>query len=149
MKTLPAAELFDLLIQNHVESSKFIILDESYLIPKKSWFFGPFADSLRDNLFALGVSSWKPEVNDCDSFAVAGRHWANVLHARSTNIEAGISIGEFYYYKNVDEMTDKHAINIAVVDNEGKLEVVFMEPQNGRKLILTKDQKRNCEAYII
>ncbi len=114
--------------------------DETYSLPDKTWLFGDFAAALKNFQFKFGVMGYRPSNNDCDNFAKIAVCFADILHSYS-KIDTGIAIGEFWY---VQDSGGAHAILVAIVMEDGKLKLKFMEPQTGEELKLSDKEIESC-----
>lgn len=124
-------------------NAKCTISDGTHLSPKKDWvsndlYFKNFTKWLWDN----NLDKWKKHW-DCDNFAFAFYTFAQICHARAmdktvkSDQAQGLTIGVMFYKQ---EGGGGHAINI--IYTEGKL--WGFEPQTGKFLELTKDEKASC-----
>lgn len=115
----------------------FLAGDDSYAKPTLNWLLGPFWSWFKGDRALKGLSSWTRR-NDCDNFVRAYAQAASDCHATTVgNDDEGLSVGEFWYIKASGE---GHAIIIAITD-AGR---VFIEPQNGQKIILTDAEIKSC-----
>lgn len=129
-----------------VTPSQEIYLDEFYFIPNFYWVKDEFSKSLESLKKTLKISTWWPENNDCDNFSCAARFLANLLNTNSTMKQAGLAFGEFYY---ITRQGGGHAINFFISKPDGELEVFFLEPQDGKIVTLTEEEKQSCLGIII
>lgn len=71
---------------------------------------------------------------DCDDFAFAFKVACQEAHRKGSGLSDGLAVGVIFYRP---DRGGGHAINFAVV---GDNEVVFIEPQTGERLCLTKSE---------
>jgi len=117
--------------------------DEQYALPTQSWFFGEYAAALKNFYHHLGIEKYQAGSNDCEDFALIGLAFASILHARSTRANAGLAIAEIWY--QIGGHPDQgHAILAAIVETNGRFEIVFMEPQNQTQIFLTHQELTSC-----
>lgn len=110
--------------------------DENYSIVKSSWVFDTFYPWFQGELSRYGISAWDKKF-DCDDFAALFRVLCQVCHLKSAPSKTdGLGVGEVSYDK--DE-TSPHAINVVLTDNGP----IFIEPQSGKQLILTKNEENS------
>ncbi len=114
---------------------KVIFSDENYNIPTTEWVFNKFYPWFQGELKRYGVSEWTKKF-DCDDFAAFFRILAQICHKKSKGTTDGLAIGEVHY-----EQSDAsfHAVNV-VLTEKGP---IFIEPQTGQQLILTKDEEKS------
>lgn len=118
-------------------------MDADYLSPKKDWVAGDlYFKNFYSWLWANNLDKWK-EHWDCDNFAFAFYTFAQVCHARSmdklkkADRAQGLAIGVMCYKMQTGGY---HAIN--VVYTEGEL--CGFEPQNGKYVNLTQEERDSC-----
>lgn len=128
-------ELKDILNKNNIPIKDIAIADNEYNIPKKEWILTTYKNGFFKFLEYLEVHKYKASW-DCDDFSRMYAAYGQILHARTTKKKfEGIAIGEIWY--KIDN-TENHAINIAILENK---DVIFIEPQSGEELKLSKTKK--------
>ena len=105
---------------------------------------GGYYDWFRSELFRLGITKWDASF-DCDNYAAL---YADLLGVRffraqweSARPPAQSPAVACYYYQSP---AGPHAINAVLTD----LGRIFIEPQNGRRLILTPDELASATRCI-
>lgn len=142
MSKLNYGDISNIFQKNGIQTREYFLGDFNYLLPNKVWFFNEFTASLDSLLTFLKTKEYKNESNDCDDFARAGAFLAQTLHSRtSPDSNSGLLIGEFWYRRD-DNVP--HAINFAIVNEYNEYKLVFLEPQNGKELILSETEKKSC-----
>lgn len=84
---------------------------------------------------------------DCEDFAILGRacvSMMNVVNRRERRSNRAIPAGVLCYNQGGVE-GNGHAINFCVVDRDGKDAVMFFEPQTGREIQLTEEER--CSVF--
>jgi hypothetical protein len=109
--------------------------DENFNLPKSEWIFDKFYPWFHEELTRYGVSEWNKKF-DCDDFAAFFRILAQICHKKSKGSTDGLAVGEIHYDQ---ENTGPHAINV-VLTEKGP---IFIEPQTGEQLILTKNEQNS------
>jgi len=131
------------IISREIENASIFIADADYASPNKSWVIGKFYNSYRNWLQKHQLNKWE-SYYDCNRFAYTFSVFASFCHAKTMQVYEkmgrqtfqGISIGVIYY--NIGgKRGNGHAINFFVT--EGK--VHYIEPQNGKIINLTKEEK--------
>jgi len=134
-----------ILSENKLSALPTIILDKSYSIPTKTWIEKDFSESFSKFTFGLGIKDkYLTDSLDCDDIAQGAAFCAKYLHWKETKVKRGLAFGEFHYNSS---SVGPHAINIAIVSDAGKINVVFYEPQR-RVLIELSDKERDSCAFI-
>lgn len=142
MSKLDSVDITNLINKNNINTKSYFFGDFYYYLPNKHWVFNEFAKSLDSLLNFLNNNTPNSASNDCDDFARAGAFLAQTLHSRtSPDSNAGLAIGEFWYKKDSGVA---HAINIIVVRDYENLQLLFLEPQTGKEIILTENEKNSC-----
>ena len=122
------------------------VTDSEYALPSEKWITGKFYHNFNWWMQSNGVKKWKT-YTDCDNKAFAYFVCANISHAKtmeareraSMETYEGIAVGVMFYLID-GKKTSGHAIN--VVYTNGKL--IYIEPQNGEQLKLTKKEIDSC-----
>lgn len=127
-------------------SQVFFVADAFYAHPSRAWVRGAFASALKTLLDGLEASVWTDSSNDCDDFARLSAAFASCLHNRTVGHErnTGLALGEFWYVRDAG---GGHAINMAIVYQDGKPELMFFEPQTQQEVKLTEREVLSCVAY--
>lgn len=117
-----------------------LLVDTDYACPTSGW-FSVFYDWWKKSRFDLGLTRWE-RINDCDNFARSFAQGAQDCYAL-TPVQPGeprpeaLAVGEFLYQQ---QSGTGHAINIAYTERG----FVFIEPQTGQFLTLTKQEEESC-----
>lgn len=131
-------------VKENLRQTQFFITDADYATPSKKWIQGEFFNLYRKWLWDHNLFTWK-EYGDCDNFAFTFYCFANMCHAKTMQIRErqglptvqGISVGiMFFKQKNYGG----HAINFIVTEDE----FLYLEPQNGQWLNLSKEERESC-----
>lgn len=109
--------------------------DENFNLVQSSWLFDKFYPWFQSEMSRYGIFSWDKKF-DCDDFATLFRILCQVCHFHSSGKTDGLAIGEIHYEQND---TNPHAINVALTEKGP----IFIEPQTGKPLILTKYEKKS------
>ena len=129
-----------------------ITSDSTYAKPTLAWLQGPFWTWYIGWRKELGLDRWTRK-SDCDNFARTYSSAAQDCHALTITRQAaatgdpvtleGLAVGEIHYFAR--DLGGWHAI-VAAVTDQG---LVFIEPQNNRRLMLTPDDLATCTfAYF-
>lgn len=123
-------------------------LDANYAHPTRAWFHGPFAHYVVEKHKEIGKSVWRVDSNDCDDFANRAKQWAQDSNDE-TNPKGGkaLAVGSFFYLIG-GQKGSGHAIVAAIVYEDHVPELIFIEPQNGRPLALSKEEIRSCFGFV-
>jgi hypothetical protein len=134
---MKSIDLYTAVKKEGFTSASLIISDVDYAMPKASWLTGTFYDFYQEWRFDHNLNEWSNK-NDCDNAACLFYTFAQICHAKSDRAEQGISVGELFYFIGGDK-TRGHAINIAITDKGA----IYIEPQSGKTLSLTKTEKES------
>ncbi len=130
-----------------VSADNQITMDNEYSLPARAWITGQFSEDLAINLDNTGTHTYVPESNDCDKFSRFAWALAGLANAESQK-GRGLAFGMFSYKRDLDGLG--HCINFAVCrDPMGDLELVFLEPQTGLEVKLSKTEMLNCGTYLL
>lgn len=110
--------------------------DDEYNLVKESWVFEKFYPWFEDELDRYHIKGWHKRF-DCDDFASLFRILAQVCHLQSGGSAKGLGIGEIFFES--EKLQGPHAINAVLVENGP----IFIEPQTGKKLELTQNEKNS------
>lgn len=113
--------------------------DSTYAIPDIDWLLKDYYKKYKEFMVSNNLYAWK-ENFDCNRFAAIYMCYLQALHSYETQNEAqSITVGEMWYMSKTEG--GPHAINIAMV-NDNK--IIYIEPQNGRRLYLSKKEKSSA-----
>jgi hypothetical protein len=116
------------------------LADVRYLVPTRKWLETVFPYDC-DEFIGQLQASYDEEHWDCDDFTRAAAFLAQLqnswqtremLQAGKLKDRASIAFGEFWY------ASDRHSINTAIVDDNGRLRVMFFEPQPESHVVTLK-----------
>ena len=141
---MTAEQLQSFLEGRGIWTAKCLIADDLYSLPTREWFLGKFARAFGRLLWAAKLVAWIQNRFDCDDFARLAAALAGILHKLSSKQPTGLAVGEFWYQRAGG---DNHAIAVAIVEEAGDWDLVFMEPQTQRELKLTEEEIQSCIAY--
>jgi len=148
MTVLTPKEVISFLLKKDIFAQKYGIADSKYNLPSRSWVFNEFATSLKSVLSYFKTSVWMNENNDCDNFAICAAWLAQTLHSNTNKFSGtGLAIGEFFYKSEL--LKGLHAINFAIIKEDGELKLVFFEPQTGEELNLSMEERMSCYFWRI
>ena len=87
--------------------------------------------------------TWRKESFDCDDFALSYKLYMKLLHHHHhdyhNSIRTSVAIGEMHY---TDKQQRSHAIIVAIIlNNNLEYEKLYIEPQTGKELMLTKQEE--------
>jgi hypothetical protein len=143
-------QLCNFLSERGIDRDVVMVRDARYVFPAKWWLFGKFADDLGEMRLQFGLEKWRPEDGDCDDFAELACFYARFLHRRTWNPgeeRAAIAFGEFDYCRE-GLVQNGHAINCAIVFENGAPRLVFMEPQSGKEVDLSQEEICSCFGVL-
>lgn len=154
MRTITGRELEEFLEAQGVFALEKFIADSVYVLPGERFLRQRFAVSLQAFFKAMEQLKWEAEQSDCDDFERGAAYWASRLHKRSAKANGAegtaVAFGEFWYQ---DDAGFKHAINCAIVSDEGEpMRLIFFEPQNVLRgadpiVPLSEKEKALCSGY--
>jgi hypothetical protein len=110
--------------------------DQNYSAPKSDWLTRECFNWVTVILTRLKVLPYRPEAWDCDDFADTFKVFASVCHRRM-GVNTGLAVGVIHY---TSEKQGPHAINMALTSDLG---LVFFEPQTGKLVTLTPEEKKS------
>jgi hypothetical protein len=130
---ISAQQLEDILTREGYTIMSVNVGDASYELPKESWFVGRFLFDYRRFIAVAGKTFYQPAANDCDKFTLFFHACGNLVpRSRKT----GVAIGELWRTKPA------HAVGVGVcIGDDGKTNVVYIEPQVPARVNLTADEK--------
>lgn len=117
------------------------IVDQIYDLPTKDFIYNSFLPALKEK---LKNKTYKLENWDCDSYSVTAYQLAGELGYGFNN---QLAIGEFHYIKDANNRG--HAIIFFLYKELNDVKIEFIEPQNGSKVILTKNEINNALHWRI
>jgi hypothetical protein len=128
-------------VQDEFHNAGVYLTDVSYVTPDRNWLQGKFYSTFRRNLTQNKLYQWRT-YHDCDNKANKYWQFACDCHAltmmlrekQGKQIYEGIAVGVFFFKQ---ETRFGHAVNFAVTEKG----IEFIEPQNGRFITLTQDEK--------
>jgi hypothetical protein len=109
--------------------------DREYAIPSLEWVKKVYSPALTDWLFKNGITTqmetrggYHDEENDCDDFADYGVTVGKLLHHHNSSKPpaAAFPMGVIHF---LQDDGSGHAINFLIVTDDGKLKLIFYEPQ--------------------
>lgn len=114
-----------------------VLPDEKYQLVNEAALKN-FYEYYKSDLFNKGVTKWDSSF-DCNRFALYYQALAQITYYRETfgkRVAQSIAVGEVYYKS--DKSGGGHAINMIITPTR----ILFVEPQTGEEIILTKKRKR-------
>jgi len=121
--------------------------DAAFDCPSKDWLMGEYAKWFAKARWDLDVSVYQSEINDCDDAAAAYRVGCQIANAKRgwknrlsqmfgrTALPNPLAVAEIWYKTKEG---GGHAINMAYVNDPA--ECVFVEPQTGKEVQLTRKE---------
>jgi len=120
------------------------VSDKTYFLPTLDMVNKEIFPKYWQWLKSLKLTKWVHRW-DCDNFAEAFHLFACGYYQQQIESNSeGIGIGIVHYkaiLRAEDNTSGGHAINTLIVNDNNNLQVVFLEPQNGRILNLTQQEK--------
>lgn len=114
--------------------------DGKYYLPTEEWVLKSFYPAFKKDLFENNNVVYRPEANDCDDYSLYAIAFAKRYFNRGRTVKMPIAFGEFVY--RVKNSTNNHAINIVAIQRgNSDQEIMFFEPQTGRFIELTEEEK--------
>lgn len=146
---MTAEQLIKFLGAHGIDQEKVNIRDGAFVFPNGDWLFGTFAAGFAEARASFLPAGYEPEVSDCDDFAELAVVYSHLLHRLSVRKNAALSgkaiaFGSFDYFLGGDYFKGAHAINVAIVAPNGAPELVFFEPQSGKRVDLSKEEICSC-----
>jgi len=133
--TLTSQQLIEKYFTNQENT---FVVDSQYGVATKGWFEEEMFKFFEDEMKRRDI--WKySESNDCDNFAWEFRNccnWANALDGEIPSI----AVGTIYYKQDYGS---GHAINIAIVQENGSLVKKYIEPQSPDFVTLTESEEKS------
>lgn len=126
-----------------------VVVDSEYDHATRTWLLGAFAEATRKNLKGLGLADYAAEAWDCDDFAWTVASLGRMNHrisGRGKTTKRALALGWMGY--QVDG-GGGHAIVFAIVKKATGHDVMFIEPQNGKEITLSRSEKDNCLFWIV
>lgn len=115
--------------------SHVIFEDETYNLPTFDFVFNKFYPFFQKELNRLKIVNWTSKF-DCEDFAKMFKVLMQACHQNSSGNAEGLAVAEIHYRR---DKGDNHAIN-AVITDKG---LIFVEPQTGESLILSKNEEKS------
>jgi hypothetical protein len=120
------------------------VSDQTYFLPTLDMVNQEIFPKYWQWLASLKLTKWVHKW-DCDNFAEAFHVFACGYYEQQIESNAeGIGIGIVHYkamLRAENNTTGGHAINTLILNNNNNIQVAFLEPQNGRILNLTQQEK--------
>jgi len=122
------------------------VADTEYMVVDFDWWKG--FNAAWPAVLRASEFSYKSEVEDCDDFsrfyAMAAVHAFRIQYP---GITRSLMVGEFWYQP--DSLpplpaSEPHAISLVGIWKDGKLCVLFVEPQTGRPMNLSVAERESC-----
>ena len=122
-------------------------MDGEYALPTRDWVLNQFGPAMRADMARLGVGRYLKETFDCDNFAFFNYTFAQICHARTApNSGKGLAVGVWMY--TVRNFGGGHAINFAIVLENGQPQLMFFEPQTQLEVQLLPEEKIGA-TYLV
>ena len=125
-----SGDIYDYLFDNRIVTYIKTISDDEYVVVDYVWLKKiTDTDEFYRFLQSLKMTHYIENVNDCDDFSKAFYVFARSKFKSEITNKKSPTIGEFFYFKNGDQSSMGHALNIIIVKKGEKLDLVFYEPQ--------------------
>lgn len=114
------------------------VVDAQYGIPSIDWFEKKMFKFFEDEMKRRDI--WKYSAsNDCDNFAWEFRNCCSWANALGKEVES-IAVGTIYYKQ---DYASGHAINVALVRENGKIVKKYIEPQKPGFITLSATEEKS------
>lgn len=138
MKTVSKIEL-EARVKLVAPNARVFSADRAYALATLGYLLGAFYRWFKDEMFRVVGNEWNKRF-DCDDFARFFAAWAALANRIADKAEGhpeGLAVGECWFKQ---DSGGGHAINIALTEIDEALAVVFIEPQNGKRLALSQSE---------
>lgn len=143
---MKSEDLMRVLEEDGVCADSPIIMDSEYALPTETWLLNDFKEATIANLKKLGIDTYAKEANDCDDFAWTVAGLARIGNARQ-GCKKALAFGVFAYKTDEGGL---HAINFSVVRvGANDYRLIFIEPQTGCEVELSRSERTNCLFFIV
>jgi hypothetical protein len=113
--------------------------DAVYCVLEPEWIEQVWVKDLNKYLFDNNVRDYAVNTKDCGKFSIHGQSRAVACYARDAVVaETSPAFGIFVYFDR--GMKQTHALNFALVNRGGRVDLAFYEPQNRMERKLSKDE---------
>lgn len=120
------------------------VADQNYYLPTLEQVQNEIFPKYWQWLGSLRLTRWVHKW-DCDNFAEAFKMFSCGYYQQIIESQAdGISVGIIHYkalLRAESNTRGGHAINVVFINNNNNLDIIFIEPQNGKILNLTQEEK--------
>ena len=168
--SITAEELLDTLyndIDDFSLDAGYYLTDSTYAVPELTHMMTQVYDSFTKWLTFLGLDRktgqkqfWKRKF-DCENLASLYKSYCDLLHYKTNQLSfeenfkakkknksdsEGLAVGTIWYDNSkAPNSKNLHAINAVITQKPGQkeLSVIYLEPNNGSQLTLTKKQKES------
>lgn len=141
MKTVSKLEL-EARVKLVAPNARVFSADRDYGLATLAYLLGAFYRWFKDEMFRVVGNEWNKRF-DCDDFARFFAAWAALANRIAKKVGGhpeGLAVGECWF---VQDTGGGHAINIALTEIGDVLTVVFIEPQNGKRLELSETERHS------
>jgi len=122
------------------------VSDQTYFLPTLDMVTKEIFPKYWQWLASLKLTKWVHKW-DCDNFAEAFKMFSCGYYQQQIESNAeGISVGIIHYkalLRAENNTRGGHAINVIFINNNNNLDIIFIEPQNGKILNLTEEEKNS------
>lgn len=131
-------------------SSEFDPVDRAYRCPELQWLIDVVGPEYEQQAFDNGLREYHAEQWDCDDRAMLYCTVAKGVHRNEMwSPNCGLAVGLVAYYIE-GNVRNGHAICWAVVDNEGKPEMAFIDPGVNPAIVKLSDkEKKTLNRFYI
>ena len=145
--TITAEQIYALMFEKALYSEKGQIVDREYALPTEKWITDVLYPELWKRNQKYGLSTHRSESNDCDDASGRARLLAAELNNKTSNSGVrAVAFGEYHYQTRTG---GEHALNFAIIKENGKFKIIFFEPQTGSIAYLTEEEKLTVSGYKI
>jgi len=120
--------------------------DDKYCVVEEDWFVNTLLKEYYTFIDEVGIKEYQTERNDCDDYCRAFTFFCKIKSLRTLNINHSLTVADVFFHKNGDKKRN-HAINLAIVlDKEGKLKLIYIEPQDAS--VFLNEDNRNISRNV-
>jgi hypothetical protein len=139
------------IVKLQLRNADIFVTDADYITPKIDWITNTFYSNYEFWLRKNNMFKWK-SYKDCDNFAFIMMVFASLCHAKTMEVfekkgkktYQGVTVGVIFY--NIDGKKGKgHAINAVICGQQ----LLFFEPQSGKWVELTQEEKDSVWMFVM
>jgi len=121
--------------------------DQHFLAVDENWITNTVITEYKQFLKDLNLENkYESEVNDCDDYSRTFTFFCKIKSRRTNDFRYSMAVADVFYHV-AGNKRNPHAINgIIVLTSEGKLKLVYIEPQTG--IIFAESEKSNISKNV-